>query len=290
MRLGSSLSIGNDSSPTDMRIAQSRISVLTTGTMHEMVFYPAGTDASKSMTLQYDTGSSQKTAQMHGSWTISSAAVTSDRRLKVEILPLYRKMMGSYAAVKQEETGESTAIDTLESLPKHEQVLSVIRELRPVAYKMKSQNEAKHSQYGFIAQEIEHVLPNIVKTNQKDGMKALYYVDLIAVITLGLQSLDERMLKLDGVLTELEQKQDSNYTKLAERLDLIGKMIKRVLKKTPKVILPSFEKNITNHEDNYGANSNLSDATVNQEGFEHDVVVPIEAGNAMPTIDDVEFI
>lgn len=330
VRLGSTLSVGNASSPTDLRVGAALLRSSVSGSVSELTFYPGGvvTTAGKAMTLTYNSSPAATTGKLHGTWTAENSVTTSDRRLKVEILPLYRKMVGTYLNSEASKTSTAESLGSgvvssaevvvakarkLDELPKHDQVLHVIRELRPVAYKMKAHTESKYSQFGFIAQEIEHILPQVVHTDDRDGMKSLRYLDLIAVITLGLQSLDERVLKMDGYLRYIEEKQDINYVQLSDRLELVSKVIKRLLKKAPRVILPKpikalnstmdviFEDGVTTNDGAPTNNvQNTTSEVVNGHGVlqEQDLTKEFGRNNnnektietGMATIEDVQFV
>lgn len=77
-----------------------------------------------------------------------------------------------------------------------------MRELRPVSFNLKHGPEAKHLKFGFIAQELETVFPNLVRTVGKDDTKAVASQDLIAVLTLALQTLQK---EFDDTRRELEE-------------------------------------------------------------------------------------
>merc|ERR1712070_447463 len=74
----------------------------------------------------------------------------------------------------------------------------VLRELRPVSFAFKKGAEAKadtkESRWGFVAQELERVLPGLVRS-EGEGPKAIIYQDLVAVLTLSAQTLQERASK-----------------------------------------------------------------------------------------------
>jgi hypothetical protein len=94
--------------------------------------------------------------------------------------------------------------------------LEVIQDLRPVVYKYKSDAEAKYSRFGFIAQEMETVLPSLVHTSVT-GFKAISLKDLVAVLTLGLQSLDTVVDRLDLAVSALEGTVDRDFEALVDR-------------------------------------------------------------------------
>jgi hypothetical protein len=61
--------------------------------------------------------------------------------------------------------------------------------------------------YGFIAQELERVLPDIVFALDNDT-KAVAYQDLIAVLTLAIQEQDARLGTLESRIGDLSAKID----------------------------------------------------------------------------------
>jgi len=69
----------------------------------------------------------------------------------------------------------------------------LLRELRPVSFKLKRGPEAKYLKFGFIAQELETVFPNLVRTMGEEQTKAVATQDLIAVLTLALQTLQRQL-------------------------------------------------------------------------------------------------
>jgi cytoskeletal protein CcmA (bactofilin family) len=117
---------------------------------------------------------------LHGIWESDFTITTSDRRLKRNIAPL-----GSNLG--------SVLLDLL----------------RPVSFELVN-DEAGTTRYGFIAQELEQVLPELVMTlNQtadSTGTKAVLYQDLIAVLTAIVQAQDSRIRNL---LQEAEGLQSS---------------------------------------------------------------------------------
>merc|ERR1712032_1347188 len=78
----------------------------------------------------------------------------------------------------------------------------LLRELRPVSFNLKHGPEAKYLKFGFIAQELETVFPNLVRKVGQDDTKAVASQDLIAVLTLALQTLQK---EFDEQRRELEE-------------------------------------------------------------------------------------
>jgi hypothetical protein len=76
--------------------------------------------------------------------------------------------------------------------------LDVIDKLNPVSFTWKEDGSASQ---GFIAQEVEQVLPELVKTNNETDMKSVQYGNLTAVLTAGIKAQQE---KINDLETELE--------------------------------------------------------------------------------------
>lgn len=132
---------------------------------------------------------------LHGAWASDATVTTSDRRLKRNIEPLYRTI-----AQRAESRGMGPG-GAGPSPSKEAPVGWLLRELRPVSFNLKHGPEAKYLKFGFIAQELETVFPNLVRKVGQDDTKAVASQDLIAVLTLALQTLqkefDEQRRELD---------------------------------------------------------------------------------------------
>jgi len=175
----------------------------------KMDFYVANTHT---MSMKKDV------SVLHGIWEADATITTSDRRLKTNIEPLYRTIATRAKARWSETHTDAPAGDTrlrgntqTSSLSQAASASSMkqqqdqpigwlLRELRPVSFKLKSGPEAKYLKFGFIAQELESVFPNLVRTVGEDETKAVASQDLIAVLTLALQNVQK---ELDDYKTEL---------------------------------------------------------------------------------------
>jgi len=138
---------------------------------------------------------------LHGEWVADQTVSTSDRRLKTSIVPLYK-------AIEQQGARQG------EKAP--ESVDWVLRQLRPVSYKFKQGPEAKHSRYGFVAQELQQVLPSVVR-KLEDNHLAVVYQDLIALLTAAAQMLQEKVAKQELKITRLELE----LQKINSKMDLL---------------------------------------------------------------------
>ena len=99
---------------------------------------------------------------------------TSDRRLKENITPLVSS-----------------------------EVLAKIQELQGHEYNLKADQEKK-TRFGFVAQELEKVFPELVSTREEDEMKQVNYIDLVPVLTEALKAQQTRIEALEKRLSDLE--------------------------------------------------------------------------------------
>jgi len=131
----------------------------------------------------WETGTRELYGELHGTWTAQSQIATSDRRLKKDIKPLERHLPSG-----GERTGEAGSTAKPEDPP-----LWVLRQLRPVSFNFKESGD-KGTRYGFIADELASVVPDVVRNLppsparqkfQGDGpdIQAVHYQDLIALLT-----------------------------------------------------------------------------------------------------------
>ncbi|MFM2306659.1 MAG: hypothetical protein RLZZ367_1328 [Bacteroidota bacterium] len=72
--------------------------------------------------------------------------------------------------------------------------LDVVKQLRPVTYYWKDERLPKNRRYGFIAQEVEKLVPDLVDTGI-DSMqtKSLNYVDMISILTSAIQQQQQQI-------------------------------------------------------------------------------------------------
>ena len=96
-----------------------------------------------------------------------------------------------------------------------------IEKLRPVSYSWNAEGKKRGGnnklQYGFIAQEIEQVFPNLVSTGD-DGYKSVNYIEVIPVLTKALQEEQE--------LNKSQQKQLENQSQEIKKLkEIVNNML-----------------------------------------------------------------
>lgn len=209
-----------------------------------MDFYAAGTHTMSMKTT---------VSVLHGIWEADATITTSDRRLKTSIEPLYRTIAARAKARWSETHTEVAPVDarlrgdakssmqTPMIAPSQQQQQQqdppigwLLRELRPVSFKLKSGPEAKYLKFGFIAQELETIFPNLVRNvggekGAEEGTKAIASQDLIAVLTLALQSLQKDMDKQrEWMLREIEDQRRQLAALISEnrlRMDRIERAV-----------------------------------------------------------------
>ena len=73
----------------------------------------------------------------------------------------------------------------------------VISKLNPKSFKLKS--DPFTQRYGFVAQDVENVIPNLVHTDE-DGMMSINYIDIIAHLVHHIQKQDEKISELERLI------------------------------------------------------------------------------------------
>lgn len=149
----------------------------------------------------FNNGGGNVGGKLFGTWESETSITSSDRKLKKKITPLassLRAMHPSFDGAKKIKENE-------EPREKKESVTGwVLRQLRPVSYYFKK-NEAKQMRFGFIADEMEQVLPDVVREihvdepknatqeEKKEPYKGIVYGDLIAVLTDAIKDVSSQM-------------------------------------------------------------------------------------------------
>jgi len=135
----------------------------------------------------------------------------------------------------------------------------LLRQLRPVSYSFRKGMDSKYMRFGFIADELESVVPEVVRRpGDRDvtDQKAVVYQDLIALLASASQSQQNLIEQQHKMLMEMEmrlrkieeaKKEDSGKKKKRSR--------KRKFKTTTTTTIPM---NLTN-ETNATNVSNITD-------------------------------
>lgn len=82
--------------------------------------------------------------------------------------------------------------------------LPLIDQLNPVYYNWKNKQTTNkdYKELGFLAQELEKVVPNVVKTNQ-DGYKSVAYANLTSLLVAGMKEQQQTIHNLQNQIDEL---------------------------------------------------------------------------------------
>lgn len=161
--------------------------------------------------------------KLHGTWTSEVSLIDSDRRLKQNIAPLGIDLAKRRELMQGISGAGSSGI-------KESAVSWVLRQLRPVSFSFKSTTDAKalaanEKRFGFLAQEVQRVAPNLVtnvdSTNEDAGTFGLMYKDLLAVLTLAFKEQQEQLGRQSADVVDAQQE-------VSELLDA-AEMLEKVL-------------------------------------------------------------
>lgn len=106
--------------------------------------------------------------------------------------------------------------------------LWLLRQLRPVSYSFRKGTESKYMRFGFIADELENVVPNVVRTTSGKAFtnqQAVMYQDLIALLTSAAQSQQQT---IDDQQAKLEQ-QDETLDLIETRMEMLRAFLEQEL-------------------------------------------------------------
>jgi len=137
--------------------------------------------------------------------------------LKKDIQPLYRAIAKSPSATAQPHS-RIQAEGTSASAQKAAVVDWVLRELRPVSFSFKQGAEAKQSRYGFIAQELETLIPSVIYTDRSTDLKFVRYHDLLAILSMGMQNMDAAVDHIEIEINDVRGRINSDYKTLNPKI------------------------------------------------------------------------
>lgn len=143
---------------------------------------------------------------LHGVWYADNLISTSDRRLKTNVRPLLETL--GIRAAKAGATENAAEW--------------MLRELRPVSYRFKVGAESKMSRFGFIADEVEETMPQVIRESPKQ-IKGIAYQDLIAVLTAALQSVQGRLEDTTSHMHDLHARLDTLESSLDRLQEIVAK-------------------------------------------------------------------
>jgi hypothetical protein len=186
-------------------------------------------DSNNILTIEYNSGS---LGILHGQWNADSTITsTSDLHLKASVVPLWKELIDNvYAKSSSTNTYISLSDDKARNIAGSKMLvsaenshmddintMSLFQKLTPISYKFKQRVESKYNSFGFIAQEVEKFLPQMVNS-PKTGFKSIYITDFISLVTLGLQTSDRLVGIFNNEITDLLASTLSAYDNIEERL------------------------------------------------------------------------
>jgi len=145
---------------------------------------------------------------LHGMWMADTVVAVSDRRLKDNIKPITDTLLKNFDASRPEQVRKADKPPVLSW---------VLRQLRPVSYTFKQGSDAKNTRFGFIADEMQKVLPQVVRElPHQEGQKmpgekpkqGIVYPDLIAVLAAMMRELSSQVKDLKVRVQAAEREQD----------------------------------------------------------------------------------
>jgi len=146
------------------------------------------------------------TGYLHGVWVSEAGVTVSDRRFKHDVTPIDIEFRGG-------KFGNTTLVDLLASM-------------RPVAYSLVSQGEPEvNRRFGFIAQELEEIIPDLVYNIKETGTKSVLYEDMIAILTSVVQEQYAKIASLEEEMTKYHDALAESTKKMAERDESIQSLM-----------------------------------------------------------------
>jgi hypothetical protein len=159
---------------------------------------------------------------LHGVWSSDGTIQTSDRRLKENIKPLFETLQTNFISREgqneqpvdlppKQDNSTDTKSESADSKEAQSDTMNwLLRELRPVSYNLKTGAENKRVRFGFIADELEQVLPQVVRTKEDtpEKRKGVVYPDLIAVLTSMVQELNSQFKVMKSRMKIAEEELD----------------------------------------------------------------------------------
>ncbi|CAK9011459.1 unnamed protein product [Durusdinium trenchii] len=171
---------------------------------------------------------------LHGTWALDAATVTSDIRFKRDIEPLRSTLRRLW---KEQSHADKQSMD--ESVDERQLFAWMLNQLRPVSYISKT-DPLEARRFGFIAQELEQALPNMVRIveHPDESRKTVHLLDLIALLVAASQQQNSQLESLEREdkaksiqLHDLLQRV-SLVEHLRQRLDSLERSVEQLRRET----------------------------------------------------------
>ena len=150
-------------------------------------------------------GSSTKIFEVNSSGNVYSATnyYSSDESIKKNIEPIstpLKKVMslrGVTFDLITPEAGENASFDYAKE---YERIKAAVPEITPEIFRQ-IQEEKKRKQMGVVAQEVEKIIPEVVRTRE-DGLKAVAYSEMVGLL---IEAIKEQQLQIEKHLLLIEE-------------------------------------------------------------------------------------
>lgn len=94
----------------------------------------------------------------------------------------------------------------IEPINLSDEKLSQIKNLRGVSFKRPDHENSDQTHIGFVAQEVEKIIPEVVYTDSMTGYKSIAYGNMTAFLFEYIKHLNENVNKLNSTIENLELK------------------------------------------------------------------------------------
>ncbi len=136
----------------------------------------------------------------YGNWYANQSWLWSDKKLKNNI-NTSTKALEKILALRGVSYEAVDSIDVYQTNKSKDSTTQKVRKMTKIAY---GKSMPHKSQYGFVAQELELVLPNLVSTTE-NGTKSVNYIQVIPLLVEALKEQNTKIEKLESRLLKLEK-------------------------------------------------------------------------------------
>jgi hypothetical protein len=168
--------------------------------------------------------------RVRGYLLINNTETTTDASLDVQGVSKFRTIfpIGTiplYTTAEGHLATSASDVKLKTNITQMEGSLQKVKMLRGVNFIWRS-DTSKTKRIGFIAQEVESILPELVFTNPSDGFKGVNYAEMTAVLVEAIKEQQVIIENQQAQIDELKQK-DSEIEKLKAELEAIKAMLSK---------------------------------------------------------------
>jgi len=237
LRLGSHFAMHGDkmilNDATDVQVAATTTATTSYETANTTDTTTYGTSPLPTPSLSRVLSFSESGGTLHGMWTADNVISSSDARGKTNIQELAQSLKqpapspGTPQSRRQCRPGEKG--QGCSGPTRGGSLGPLLRSLRPVAYHFKQEADPKHTRFGFIADEIERTLPEVVRRYQNDHgttYKGVAYQDLVAVLAAILKEQQVHLEQQRTHITSERLKRKGSIASLTRQVRLLSSRVR----------------------------------------------------------------